>query len=119
MKKKLFRVRFIDQSERKSVEVVVESVNVSEFMGLVVLEKFVFNDNKKLVILPEEEEARSRYAKTERLHIPYHCLVFVEEFDEEPADLKHLPFVKEVPKDASIPEKPASDLAKPPSPIKI
>jgi hypothetical protein len=121
LKKKLYRVRFIDQSERKTVEVVVQSVNVSEFMGLVVLENFVFNDNRKLVILPEEDAARTRYGKTDRLHIPYHSLVFVEEFDDEPADLKHLPFVREVVSDdkASEKGKAASSIIPPPSPLKI
>lgn len=101
MKKKLYRVRFLDQSERKTIEVVVESLASSEFLGLLVLEKFVFNDNKKFVILPEEDAARQRFAKTERLHIPYHSVIFCEEFEEEPADLKHLPFMREVKAEAS------------------
>lgn len=94
--KKLYRVRFQDQSERKTVEVVVESVEASEFMGLVVLEEFVFSDQKKLIIMPEEDEARQRFCKTERFHVPFHSIVYIEEFTDQPADLKRLPFVREV-----------------------
>lgn len=96
MKKKLRRVRFVDASEKKTMEVVVEKISSSELMGMVVLEGFVFSDQKKLVILPEEEAARQRFCKTERLHIPYHSIIYCEEFDDEPADLKHLPFIREV-----------------------
>jgi hypothetical protein len=94
--KRLFRVRFFDQSEKKLVEVVVENVSSSDFIGLITLEKFVFKDNKKLVILPEEDAARSRFGKTEKLHIPYHSVVYMEEFIDDPVNLKQLPFMKEV-----------------------
>ncbi len=111
--KKLYRVRFQDQSERKTVEVVVESVDASEFMGLVVLEKFVFSDQKKLIIMPEEDEARQRFCKTDRFHVPYHSIIYIEEFTDEPADLKRLPFVREVTNQSEKPEK--SNLLKSPA----
>jgi hypothetical protein len=94
---KLFRVRFQDRDSKEPQEVVVTTVRPSEFFGLVTLEGFVFNDHKKIVILPNEDAARKRFGKTQRLHLPYHNLIYLEEFDEEPADVKHLPFVREVP----------------------
>jgi hypothetical protein len=96
--KKHFRVRFLDRDEKQPMEVVVTHVGPSDFFGLVCLQGFVFNDNKKLVILPDEDQMRKRFGKTERLHIPYHNLVYVEEFNDTPADLKNLPFLKEVQK---------------------
>ncbi len=86
----------MDQSEKKPIEAVVQSVHPSEILGMVTLERFVFNENKKLVILPEEEQARARFYKTEKLHIPYHSIVYMEEFFEQPVDVRHLPFIKEV-----------------------
>lgn len=96
---RLYRVRFNSKDGKDPSEVTVKNVYPSDFMGLVTLEGFVFKDQTKMVILPEEDEIRKRFNKTERLHIPYHQLVFVEEYNEQPADLKNLPFVREIPKD--------------------
>ncbi len=95
-KRRLYRVRFFDQSERKIVEVLVERVEPSDLAGLVLLQGFVFRDQTKLVILPEEDEARQRFSKTHKLHIPYHAISFVEEFEDAPADIHKLPFVRKV-----------------------
>jgi hypothetical protein len=95
-KDRLYRVRFMDRNEKDLTEVVVRSVAPSELFGLVCLEDFVFNDQRKFIILPEEDAARKKFAKTERLHLPYHNLVYVEEFLDEPTDVRNLPFVREV-----------------------
>ena len=79
----LFRVRFRTRDDKKPFEVVVRSVDSSEFMGLLALEGFVFNDTTKQVILPTEDEARKRFSHIEKLHIPYHNILFIEEFFEE------------------------------------
>ena len=98
---KQYRVKFVERDEKQPFEVVVTYVGPSEFFGLIALEGFVFSDQKKFVILPEEDVARKRFGKTTRLHVPYHKIVFVEEFDEEPADLKNLPFIREIPAESS------------------
>ncbi len=95
-KSQLFRVRFINKEESKTYEVVVKSVESSEFLGLVCLSGFVFSDQTKQVILPQEDEARKRFSKINRLHIPYHNLIFIEEFDPDDVDYKNLPFIREV-----------------------
>lgn len=94
---KLFRVRFLDREGKEPQEVVVAVVRPSEFFGLITLEGFVFSDHKKVIVMPNEDAARKRYGKTQRLHLPYHNVIFLEEFDDEPADVKNLPFVREVP----------------------
>lgn len=91
---RLFRVKFMEKESQKPTELVVEEVYSSEFVGLVTLSGFVFDDQKKFVILPEEDEARKRFGKTLKLHIPFHQLVFVEEFAPAVVDVSHLPFVR-------------------------
>ena len=93
---KLFQVRFSMKDEKEPWEVTAKSVYPSDFMGLITIEDFVFRDQTKMVILPEEDQARKRFGKTEKLHIPYHQLIFIEEVDEDPADVKNLPFVRAV-----------------------
>jgi hypothetical protein len=92
----IYRVRFRDGEGKDPIEVTCQTVRPSELFGLVVLENLIFRDNTKFVILPAEDEARKRFAKTGRIHVPYHQLVMVEEFDEAPADVTKLPFVREV-----------------------
>ena len=92
----LYRVKFCERDSKDAHEVVVSSVSQSEYMGLVVLEGFQFSDNKRAVVLPNEEEARKRFGDTERLHVPFHNIIYMEEFAEKPADLHQLAFIKEV-----------------------
>ncbi len=99
-KQKLYRVKFIDRDSKDPkdpLEVIVSSVGASEYFGLIALEGFIFKDQKKYVILPGEDAIRKRFGKTDRLHIPYHNIIYVEEYFDEPTDIKNLPFIKEVP----------------------
>ncbi len=90
-----YRVRFHDGDPQKPRELVVNEVRSSEFIGLVTLDGMVFSDQTKQIVLPDEEAAQKRFGKTERLHIPYHNLLFVEEFYDAPVDLRKLPFIRD------------------------
>lgn len=94
LKRPHFRVKFNDPSIKKVYEVVVKNVETSHFMGMIVLDGFVFRDQTKFVLLPEEDEARKRFGKTEKVHIPYQHLVLIEEIEAEESDLHHLPFIR-------------------------
>lgn len=95
-RRRLFRVKFYEKADKSVTTVVVERFSPSEYIGLVTLDGFVFFDQTKFVVLPEEDEARKRFAKTEKLHIPYHALASVEEFIADEPDLKNLPFIREI-----------------------
>lgn len=94
--RRLYRIRFIEKGEKVAVTVIASKVEASEFFGHLAIAGFVFDDRKKHIILPDEDNARKRFSKIKRLHIPYHNVVFVEEFNEELPNLKKLPFIKEV-----------------------
>ena len=106
--RKLFRVKFQERPDSKPTTVVVEAFSPGDFFGLVTLERFVFQDQTRFVVLPEDDELRKRFAKTQRLHLPYHALLSVEEFFEDEPDLKNLPFIREV-KDGDE-DKPVSEV---------
>lgn len=91
----MFRVKFQEKKDESPIEVVVEHVSSSDFIGLITLDGFVFNDLTQQVILPKEDEARKRYGKTNRLHIPYHSILSIEEFDMKKPDLTKLPFMRD------------------------
>lgn len=91
-----FRVKFIEKDKSNPIEVVVKFVRASDLPGLVHLTDFVFMDQAKKIITPEDEAARKRFHSSHALHIPYHNILSVEEFYPEVIDLKQLPFLREV-----------------------
>ena len=93
-RRQLYRVSFHAKPESEPFEIVVESVTASDFMGLVSLNGLVFNDVTKQVILPQEDKARKRFGKVRRLHIPYHSIICIEEFEEAPLDVENLPYIR-------------------------
>ncbi len=78
------------------MEVLVRNVEASNLPGLVCLRDFIFRDNTKMIILPEEDAASKRFRHTQALHIPYHNVLYVEEMDDEPVDIRTLPFLKDL-----------------------
>lgn len=92
--KPLYRVRFMTKDENKPIEVVVKKVVSSEFLGLIMLEDFVFSDQRQQVILPSEDKMKKQYSDTKRLHVPYHNIISIEEFIPSKLDVKNLPFMR-------------------------
>lgn len=95
-KASIYRVRFVEKNQGNPIEALVRHVEPSTLPGLVCLSEFVFKDSTKMIILPEEDAASKRFRQTLSMHIPYHNIMFVEELMEEPTDVRHLPFLKEV-----------------------
>ncbi len=89
-----YRVRFMTKDENKPVEVIVKRVTSSEFLGLIMLEDFVFNESAQHVVLPSEDKIRRQYTDTKRLHVPYHNILSIEEFNPNKVDIKNLPFIR-------------------------
>ncbi|MDQ3234439.1 MAG: DUF1820 family protein, partial [Pseudobdellovibrionaceae bacterium] len=85
-KEHIYRVRFVEKSQSAPIEALVRHVEPSTLPGLVCLSEFVFKDATKMIILPEEDAASKRFRNTISMHIPYHNILFVEEFHEEPVD---------------------------------
>ena len=94
--KNIFRVKFIEGDKEHPVEALVRNVTPSDFPGLVCFSDFIFKDQTKMIILPEEESASKRFNKTKSIHIPYHNILFIEEVSEDSTDVHNLPFLKEL-----------------------
>ena len=105
--KTLFKVRFSQKNNKESLEVLVRSVDSSHLPGMICLRDFVFLDNKKMIILPEEDAAAKRFRGTQALHLPYHQIDSVEEVVEQPLALQSLPFIKMLPEE-NQPSEPSS-----------
>ena len=96
-KDRVYKVRFFENNEKDSLEVLVRSVEPSEFPGLVCFSGFIHKKNPNKIIVPSEEEASRRFQDTKSIHVPYHNILFIEEIEERQAELKNLPFIKGVP----------------------
>lgn len=94
--KTIYRVRFFEREPKQTLEALVRRVEPSEFPGLVCFSEFVFKDQHKKIVLPEEDAASKRFGQTQSLHVPYHNIISIEEILDEPVDLKNLPFLREV-----------------------
>jgi len=77
--KTLYRVRFQGKEENKISEITVRYVTSSDIMGCIVLEQIVFQEQSKHLIVPEQAELQKRYQNVNKLHIPYHSLIAIEE----------------------------------------
>ena len=102
----LFKVKFFEKDQEKPMEVLVRHVEPSDFPGLVCFSDFVFKDQTKKIIMPDEDKATKRFKKTKSIHVPYHNILFIEEVDDEEVDLKKLPFLREIQKETGPLSKP-------------
>ncbi len=68
-----------DEKSDKKMTLTCHEVHPSEIFGLICLQGFIFKDNQ-IVIDPSENDARRKYENTERLHLPHHLILSVEEF---------------------------------------
>ncbi len=94
IQKPLYRVRFMNKEDNKVVEVTVKRVVSSEFLGLIMLEDFVFSDSQ--VVLAGDDKLKKQFLDTKRLHIPYHNILAIEEFLAPKQETKQVPFIREI-----------------------
>ena len=92
----VYKVKFFENDRNNPLEIMVKDIGPSDFPGLVCFRDFVFKDQTKKIILPEEDAATKRFSKTKSIHVPYHNILFIEEIEEEKVDLKQLPFLREI-----------------------
>jgi len=69
---------------------------------MVTIEGLEWRDQTQFVLLASEEDARKRFLKTDRLHLPYHHIHAIEEFQGEPLSVTTLPFLRDSAKPAPV-----------------
>ena len=82
MKKKLYKVIFMD--EEKKVQTLHASVlNPSSFLGLVEISDIVFIDESELIISPDDGKLKSKFKNVERSYIPLNSIIRIDEITLE------------------------------------
>lgn len=78
MKKKLFKVIFMD--EDKTIQTIHASkLNPSSFLGLVEISDIVFLDKSEIIISPDDGKLKAKFKNVERSFIPLNSIVRIDE----------------------------------------
>jgi len=89
MKKKLFKVVFID--EDKTIQTIHSlKLNPSSFLGLVEISDIVFIGRSEIIISPDDGKMKAKFKNVERSYIPLNSIVRIDELSLE----KETPVIK-------------------------
>jgi hypothetical protein len=78
--KALYKVVFLNHG--KVYELFCENVGTSGLWGFIEVSKLVFETGEGLVVDPTEEKLRQEFAGAKVLHLPFQCVLRVEEVDK-------------------------------------
>ena len=88
-RKTYYKITF--QQEQEQYQVCAREVHSSDLYGLIEIAEFVFPENK-LVYNPGEERLRKEFSGIERVWIPYHAILRIDEIsDTREQEIKIVP----------------------------
>jgi hypothetical protein len=76
---RIFRISFINQGQVYQLH--AESVRQGELYGFVEVAGLLFGEHTTVVIDPSEEPLKSEFAGVERLQVPLHAVIRIDEVD--------------------------------------
>ena len=77
MKKKIYRVTFLNQS--KVYELYARNVNHGYLPGFIEVSGLVFGERSSVVVDPSEERLKQEFAEVSITHIPFHSMIRIDE----------------------------------------
>jgi hypothetical protein len=78
--KKLYRVRFLN--EGRIFELYAREVGQGMLFGFVEIAGLVWGSKSEVIIDPGEQELRNEFNGVDRLHVPMHAMVRIDEVDK-------------------------------------
>ena len=78
--KKLYRVRFLN--EGRIFELYAREVGQGILFGFVEIADLVWGSKSEVIIDPGEQELRNEFNGVNRLHVPMHAMVRIDEVDK-------------------------------------
>jgi hypothetical protein len=79
-KKRLYKIIFHNQDS--IYELYARSIAQGPLYGFVEIAELVFGETSKLLVDPAEERLKSEFAGVERIHIPVHSVIRIDEVDK-------------------------------------
>ncbi len=78
MKKKLFKIKFID--DKKEVKTIHSNkLNPSSFLGLIEISEIVFMETSDILITPDDDKIRKEFKDVERTFLPINSIIRIDE----------------------------------------
>jgi len=78
--KRVYRIRF--QSEGKLVELYARQVTQGALFGFVEVAQLVWGSRSEVIIDPSEQELRNEFEGVQRIHVPLHAVVRIDEVEK-------------------------------------
>jgi hypothetical protein len=78
--KKLYRVRFLN--EGRIFELYAREVGQGMLFGFIEIAELVWGSKSEVIIDPGEQELRNEFNGVNRLHVPMHAMVRIDEVDK-------------------------------------
>ncbi len=76
----IFRISFINQGN--VYELYVESVRQADLYGFIEIQGLTFGETSSLVIDPSEEKLKSEFSGVNRIMIPMHAVIRIDEVEK-------------------------------------
>jgi hypothetical protein len=80
-KRHIYKVIFINQG--KVYEIYAKEVHQSGMFGFIEVEKLVFGAKSTVVLDPSEEHLKSEFHGVNRIYIPMHSIIRIDEVEKE------------------------------------
>ncbi|GAB1534709.1 hypothetical protein ADMFC3_03400 [Geovibrio sp. ADMFC3] len=78
MKKKLFRIDFINAA-KENLTIHASNVNPSSFLGLIEVTDIVFMDSSEIILNPQDDKIKKEFKNVERTFLPLNSIVRIDE----------------------------------------
>lgn len=78
---RIFKIVFYNQGE--IYEIYAESVSQGSLFGFVEIEGLLFGERSQVVVDPSEERMKSEFKGVQRIHLPMHAVVRIDEVEKQ------------------------------------
>lgn len=78
MKKKLFRVDFVNAA-KENLTIHASKVNPSSFLGLIEVTDIVFMDSSDIILNPQDDKIKKEFKNVERTFLPLNSIIRIDE----------------------------------------
>lgn len=79
--KRIYRVIFVNQGQ--AYELYAREVGTADLMGFVEVAGLIFGERTQRVIDPAEERLRNEFQGVQRLYVPLHAVIRIDEVEKE------------------------------------
>ncbi|MBN2332678.1 MAG: DUF1820 family protein [Deltaproteobacteria bacterium] len=77
----IYRVRF--KTGNRDYSLLARQVTESEFFGFIDITDFIFEDNNRIIISPEDDALRKEFVKTDCVSVPHQYILRIDRLQDD------------------------------------